>query len=91
MLTLYRRAIAFRWQLIATLPDDAPALRVVESSPQVLHLLRGDSWHCVTNFGDQPVPLPAGTLVASSIDLIGGLLPGDATAWVLSAEPAPPR
>jgi alpha-glucosidase len=43
----------------------------------------------VTNFGDDPIALPAGTVVASSVDLGDGLLPGDATAWVVNDGPAP--
>ena len=89
MLTLYRRAIALRRQLIAELPDDDPALVFVESEPQVLHLQRGEHWHCVTNFGDQPVRLPTGRVLLSSHDLVDGLLPTDATAWVSSDSAQP--
>ena len=89
MLTLYRRAIALRRELTATLPTADPSLTFVESGAEVLRLRRGDHWHSVTNFGDRPVPLPAGSVLLSSVDLVDGLLPTDATAWI-SADSALP-
>lgn len=93
MLTLYRRAIALRRELTAALPTTNPAttdpsLTFVESGAEVLHLRRGERWHCVTNFGARPVPLPAGTVLLTSAELVDGLLPTDATAWV-SADSTP--
>nr|WP_049804729.1 glycoside hydrolase family 13 protein [Microlunatus phosphovorus] len=89
MLTLYRRAIALRRELAVPLPTTDPSLSFVESDAEVLHFRRGDRWHSVTNFGDQPVPLPLGTVLLSSVELVDGLLPTDATAWV-SADSALP-
>lgn len=60
-------AVGFAWR------DDAA---------QVLHVVRGDDWHVVANFGDVPVDLPAGTVVISSAPLTGGRLPAQTTAWV---------
>jgi alpha-glucosidase len=88
MLSHYRRAIALRRELTAGLPSTEPALELVDTSGDALHLRRGAGWHCVTNFGGHPVSLPAGTLLVSSVPLIGGLLPSDATAWIVSDERA---
>ena len=38
---------------------------------------------CVTNFGRESVRLPGGTVLLTSTDLDHGLLPVDATAWIL--------
>lgn len=89
MLTLYRRAIALRRELTESLPTTDPSLTFVDATPDVLHLRRGDHWHCVTNFGDQPIPLPAGTVLLSSVELVDRLLPADATAWVNTGSTQP--
>lgn len=85
MLSLYRRAIARRKDLIADLSTTDPALTFLTAPPEVLHFRRGDHWHCVTNFGHEPIGLPEGTVALSSVGLVQGELPGDATAWVVSA------
>jgi len=36
----------------------------------------------VTNFGQEPVAMPAGELVLCSAECDGGMLPGNATAWL---------
>jgi alpha-glucosidase len=36
----------------------------------------------VTNFGDEPVALPAGEVLLSSAPLEGDLLPGNTTVWL---------
>jgi alpha-glucosidase len=89
MLSLYRRAIALRRRLLTDLPVGDPALAVLDAAPDVLHLRRGRGWHCITNFADTATELPAGTVTLSSIALVDGRLPTDATAWVVSAGPAP--
>jgi alpha-glucosidase len=88
MLSLYRRAIALRRELIAGLPSTEPALELVDTASDAIHLRRGPGWHCVTSFGADPVSLPAGTVLLSSVPLIDGLLPSDATAWIVSDGPA---
>jgi alpha-glucosidase len=50
--------------------------------PGVLHFMRNNGWHSVTNFGDKPVKLPKGELLATSMPLVDGKLPANATAWV---------
>jgi alpha-glucosidase len=87
VLALYRTAIRLRRGLIAELPTTDPSLTFVEGPDSVVHFRRGETWHCVTNFGPDPVDLPAGTVLLSSSSLVDGRLPGDATAWI-SAEPA---
>jgi alpha-glucosidase len=47
-----------------------------------VHFLRPGGWHSVTNFGAQPVDLPAGDVLLTSFPLVDGRLDADATAWV---------
>ncbi len=49
----------------------------------VLQFIRPNGWRVVMNFGDQPVPLPEGDLLASSRPIDGDMLPGETTAWLL--------
>ena len=76
-LNLYRRALAQRGQLFA-----GTELSWVESEPQVLHFQRGGGIWCVTNFGAEPVALPAGEVLLSSAPLDDGRLPGATTVWL---------
>jgi len=76
-LSLYRNALAARRRLQAS-----EELEWVDAGTDVLHFVRPNGWHCVTNLGPDPVPLPDGELVVSSTTPVDGLLPGDATAWV---------
>jgi alpha-glucosidase len=77
-LSFYRRALAERRRLqtdealewATDLPDD------------VVRFSRPGGWTCVTNFGETPIPLPAGTVVVSSAPLEGDALPGDTTVWL---------
>ena len=56
---------------------------IEDLGPEVLAFRRGDSFVCVVNTGDEPVPLPAHDVVLlSSVPLDGGRLPGNATAWL---------
>jgi alpha-glucosidase len=48
----------------------------------VLHFARPGGWHCVTNFGTEPVPLPAGEVAVASGPVGDGMLPGETTAWL---------
>ncbi len=50
---------------------------------QVLHFRRPGGWRSVTNFGPCSVPLPPGTVVVASAPTETGLLPADATAWII--------
>jgi glycosidase len=86
-LSLYRQALGWRRKLQA-----APHLKWMPGTDrQVLHFGRPGGWRSVTNFGSRPVPLPPGTVVAASAPLAAtgldsGMLPSDATAWVISAS-----
>ena len=78
-LNLYRRALGLRRKLQA-----AEDLEWVSApGDRVLHFLRPGGWRSVTNFGSEPVPLPAGTVVVSSAPLEGDLLPADTTVWIV--------
>ncbi|MBJ2119508.1 alpha-amylase [Arthrobacter sp. MSA 4-2] len=78
-LNLYRSALALRRELQTT-----EQLDWVPSAPEVLHFTRSGGWHSVTNFGTDPVDLPAGRVVVSSAPLADGKLPADTTAWVVA-------
>jgi alpha-glucosidase len=77
-LAFYTRAIAERRRLqtAETLEwlDDAPA--------DVVAFTRPGGWTSITNFGEEPVPLPAGRVVVASAPLPDGQLPADTTAWI---------
>ncbi len=78
-LTLYRRALRWRRTLQA-----AESLEWLPgASGQVLHFARPGGWRSVTNFGPTAVPLPQGTVIVASAPLEDGLLPADATAWII--------
>ena len=76
-LNLYRRALALRGQLFA-----GTDLAWVASEPSVLHFERPGGVRCVTNFGAEPIALPDGEVLLSSVQLADGRLPSDATAWL---------
>jgi alpha-glucosidase len=77
-LSLYRRALRLRRELRA----DEALEWVATGSPDVLHFARPGGWHCVTNFGTEPVPLPAGEVAVASGPVADGMLPGETTAWL---------
>jgi alpha-glucosidase len=81
-LAFYRRALAERRRLQTSesleWADDLPA--------DVVGFHRPGGWTSITNFGDAPVPLPAGRVVVASGPLTDGRLPADTTAWV-QAQP----
>jgi alpha-glucosidase len=77
-LRLYRTALSLRRKL-----RTAEQLEWVEpTTSAVLHLARPNGWQSVTNFGWEPLALPAGNVVITSGPLEGGKLPADTTAWV---------
>jgi alpha-glucosidase len=78
-LSLYREALELRRRY-----QTGEELEWVSSTnPEVLHFVRPNGWTVVTNFGDTAVELPAGNLLVSSIPLVDGKLPAEATAWLV--------
>ena len=85
MLNLYRAALAIRQaDLVAT--GDTSA-KLLDMGGEVVAYSRpatdGRTFTSVTNFGAEPVELPHGEVVLASTELVAGLLPADATAWVM--------
>ena len=85
MLSLYRQMLRIR----RSDPDLAQGLlRWLPSTGAVLAFARGDSFVCVTNLSPAPIELPAeASVLLVSADLVGGLLPSDATAWLRPDRP----
>jgi alpha-glucosidase len=84
MLNLYRSGLELR----RSEPWDSNApLAWVGAPGDVLAFSRGPEFICLTNFGADQVPLPAGTepLLASST-LEGGAVAADTTVWLRQAE-----
>lgn len=77
-LEFYRQALRVRRQL-----QTSEELTWVDSGdPEVLHFVRPGGWHCVSNFGVLPVPLPDGVVRLSSGEHhLPGQLPGETTIW----------
>jgi len=59
----------------------AGTLEWIESDPEVVAFRNGDIT-VVVNFGENPVELPAGTVVVASGPLDGNLLPTDTAVWL---------
>lgn len=76
-LGFYRRALELRGALQGT-----ESLEWVEDSAGVLHFVRPGGWRSLTNFGPEPVDLPAGTVLLSSSPLRDGRVPADTTVWL---------
>jgi alpha-glucosidase len=76
-LNLYRQALALRSQLFV-----GSDLSWVESEPDVLGFERAGGIRCVTNFGSEPLTLPKGDVLLTSVALDAGRLPGDTTVWL---------
>ncbi|MBE9405050.1 alpha-amylase [Brachybacterium sp. Marseille-Q2903] len=78
-LELYREVLGLRRKL-----QGAEELRWDESlcGPDVLAFDRPGGWLSVTNFGEAPVPLPVGEVLASSMPLVGDEIPGATTVWL---------
>jgi alpha-glucosidase len=78
-LELYRELLSLRRQLQTT---ENHTWINHWLQPGVLHFMRNNGWHSITNFGEKPVKLPKGELLATSMPLLEGKLPANATAWV---------
>ncbi|CAL9589386.1 Oligo-1,6-glucosidase [Streptomyces sp. enrichment culture] len=78
-LSLYRTALRLRAELDT---DDSFAWLDSVPDADVLCYRRSGDWQVVANFGSEPVALPAGEVLVSSAPVVGGRLPGDATAWL---------
>ncbi len=78
-LRLYQHALSARRKLQGAADLDW----LSDANEPVLHFRRPGGWQSVTNFGIEPVTLPAGTVVVASGPLDGDRLPPDTTAWIL--------
>ncbi|HYP43791.1 MAG TPA: glycoside hydrolase family 13 protein [Propionibacteriaceae bacterium] len=77
-LELYRNALRLRREL-----QSAESLEWVETgNAEVVHFVRPGGWHCITNFGTEPHPLPPGSVRLSSAPLVDGDMPGATTVWL---------
>lgn len=92
MLSLYRRALALRHEMftddltIEWLPEDTPSGKpdgAEGAEGGTIAYKRANGWASVTNFGADPVALPAGELLLASGPLTDdGKLPQDTSAWL---------
>jgi alpha-glucosidase len=87
MLWLYRDALRLRREL-PQLGDGGGALtwldRDVWPADDVLAFTRAGGFTCVVNTGENPVGLPPGRVVLSSVPVLDGdRLPGNAAAWLV--------
>jgi len=78
VLNLYRKAIALRKSLFSS-----ESIEWLNLGPQTA-AFRRDGVVCITNFGSEPVELPAGEVLVSSSSVIAGQLAPNSTAWVSS-------
>ncbi|MBO0980223.1 glycoside hydrolase family 13 protein [Microbacterium sp. SD291] len=79
-LSLYREALRLRHLLQA-----GESLEWVDTgSDDVLRFVRPNGWQIVTNFGVVPFDLGADAehVALANVEVEGGLLPGEATAWI---------
>ncbi|WP_019200337.1 glycoside hydrolase family 13 protein [Tsukamurella sp. 1534] len=77
-LNLYRAALRVR----ADVETDESLTWLEHESPEVLAFERPNGWRSITNFGTDPVELPAGEILLTSTEIEGRTLPGNATAWL---------
>ncbi|MGD7707200.1 glycoside hydrolase family 13 protein [Microlunatus sp. Y2014] len=79
-LELYRAALTLRreWQTAESLEWLTPP----EPVEWTLAFRRPNGWTCLTNFGADPVALPAGTVMISSQPITGDEVPGETTVWL---------
>lgn len=84
-LELYRSALATRAQLLT---DESITWKNHFFNPSLVHFIRANGWHSITNFGNKPVALPSGTVILTSQPLVGGKLGPNTTAWVVGESPA---
>jgi alpha-glucosidase len=86
MLSLYRRGLRLRRQA----PWGTSTELEWTSHEGVLAFARGPRFVCFTNFGADPITLPAGVrLLLSSNALEEGAVPQDTTVWLVRAEDNP--
>ncbi|GAA1547564.1 glycoside hydrolase family 13 protein [Actinomadura kijaniata] len=78
MLSFYREALRLRRELTPGLPGTLEWTEVTETTLA----FRRDRLVCVVNFDENPVRLPEGRPVLTTIPLYGDLLPGNAAAWL---------
>jgi alpha-glucosidase len=85
-LELYREALRLRHKLVGT--DESLRWVSTEESEAagVLHFVRPEGWHCVTNFSTLPKPLPEGEVLLSSGPLTGDGLPAETTVWLRDGD-----
>ena len=83
MLWLYRDALRRRREL-PQLGAGGGRLTWIGEEADVLAFTRDPGFTCVVNTGRTPVPLPPGRVVLSSVPVEPGLLPSDATAWIVT-------
>lgn len=88
MLSLYRQVIAERARLLTEIPNASLTWLTDYDDPKVIAYTRSCSsgngkLAVITNFGEHPIPLPAGSIVLASVEIADNLLPRDATAWIL--------
>ncbi len=76
-LSLYREALRLRREL-----QTGEALAWDEAPASVLSFTRPGGWRTVTNFGDEPVPLPGGEVLLASAPLTPEGLPAATTVWL---------
>lgn len=78
-LEIFRKALALHKDLVT-----AEEMTWHETgTPELLHFSRPNGWHCLTNFGQSPVGLPAELRpIHSSQPLTGPELPGATTVWM---------
>ncbi|WP_425484442.1 glycoside hydrolase family 13 protein [Cellulomonas humilata] len=82
-LSFYRRALAERLRL----QTDESLEWVTPVPAEVVAFTRPGGWTSVTNFGDSPVPLPAGRVVVSSSPLDAHEVPPETTVWLQQDHP----
>lgn len=77
-LSLYRAALQLRRDLRAS-----ETLEWLDLGDNTLAFARSNGWVSVTNFGDTPVPLPTGTVIARTDHTPDQVLAPNSTAWIL--------
>ena len=92
MLTLYRRTLALRHKLqtddlsLEWLPEDRSSGKPDGANGftgGTIAYKRANGWASITNFGADPVDLPAGEVLLTSGPLTDdGKLPQDTSAWI---------
>lgn len=84
-LNLYRRALELRRELRTS----EELAWIGDPDPAVIHFARPNGWHCITNFGTGPVPLPEGRvlLLSSADDRADRRLAAESTAWIRIGGP----